>query len=98
MLSLGRVVDRCEELWGAVILQIARDARQATLEIPQEPRPGERLIPFKVRRRKAEVDRYRGRHSLLWFKSPDFRFICGLCGADPDHVLDLLRQYEGLRV
>ncbi len=97
MLSLGRVVDRCAELWGAVILQIARDARQATLEIPQEPRPGERPIPFKVRRRKAEIDQYRGRHSLLWFTSEDFRFICGLCGADHENILHLLRE-DGLNI
>ena len=97
MLSLGRVVDRCAELWGAVILQIARDARKATLEIPHEPRPGERPVPFKIRRRKAEVDQYRGKQSLLWFKSQDFSFICGLCGADPENILDLLRE-DGLKI
>ncbi len=98
MLSLGRAVERCAELWGAVILQVARDARQATLEIPEKPRPRERPVPFAIRKRKAEVDQYRGLQSLKWFKSKDFRFICGLCGADPDHVLEQLRRYRGLEV
>ncbi len=97
MLPLGRVVDRCAELWGAVILQVARDARQATLEIPQKPRPGERPIPFKIRRRKAEVDQYRGKESLRWFTSQDFSHICELCGADPENILSLLRE-DGLKI
>ena len=60
MPSLVGVVERCAELWGAVILQAARDARKATLVVPKKPRPGERMRPFFIRKRKAEVDKLLG--------------------------------------
>ena len=94
MLSL---VDGEAKLWGAMILRAARDVRMVSLKIPENPRSGERQVPFEIRRRKAKNDQHDGREAVLFFNSMYFRNICELCGADPDNVLDLLRR-ERLKV
>ncbi len=91
------LMDECANLWGAVIRQAARDARQVNLVIPSRRRKKERETPFRIRKNKAISDQNRARHSARWFHTDDFRYVCGLCGADSDHVLDLLRK-EGLEV
>lgn len=95
---LAGVVERCADLWGAVILQATRDARKVGLVVPEEPRQGERMRPFLIRRQKAQVDLNAAHRALAWFRTSDFRYICSLCGADPGHILDQLRLKEGLKV
>ena len=97
MHSLTIVMNGCAELWGAVIRQAARDVRMAATVIPDKPRPEERALVFRIRRNRAQSDKYWGHQAQSWFKSRDFRFICGLCGADPENVRDLLRR-EGFQV